>query len=247
MRAYMEAEGCLMQFLAEELSDPEAAPCGKCANCTGERLGAAYPARSGGGGRPFPGAPLVAHRTEKAMAPRLPHSKANAAASPPSFMAAEGRALCKWGDAGFGDLVRDGKRERALRGPPGGSRRGVDPTPLEPAAHDLSGLRVFPSHRHQDAGPGLCEPAGRAAGAAVHRVRAEDPRDGPPEDPPKQFSASQQSGECVRGRGGIRPAEAGVAGGRYGGFPLDVHGSGLEAPEGRRRSGLSICLGRLFG
>ena len=27
-------------------------------------------------------------------------------------MAAEGRALCKWGDAGFGDLVRDGKSDR---------------------------------------------------------------------------------------------------------------------------------------
>jgi len=33
-----------MQFLAEELSDPEAAPCGKCANCTGDRVGAAYAA-----------------------------------------------------------------------------------------------------------------------------------------------------------------------------------------------------------
>jgi ATP-dependent DNA helicase RecQ len=44
MNAYMEADGCLMQFLAEELSDPQAAPCGKCANCTRERLGAAYPA-----------------------------------------------------------------------------------------------------------------------------------------------------------------------------------------------------------
>jgi ATP-dependent DNA helicase RecQ len=44
MNAYMEENGCLMHFLAEELSDPQAAPCGKCANCTGERLGAAYPA-----------------------------------------------------------------------------------------------------------------------------------------------------------------------------------------------------------
>src|SRR5262249_47746278 len=27
------------------------------------------------------------------------------------FRAKEGRALCKWGDAGFGDLVRDGKED----------------------------------------------------------------------------------------------------------------------------------------
>ena len=44
MQAYIDADGCLMEFLAEELSDPQAAPCGKCANCTGERLGADYPA-----------------------------------------------------------------------------------------------------------------------------------------------------------------------------------------------------------
>ena len=35
MSAYMNSRDCLMQFLAEELNDPNAAPCGKCANCTG--------------------------------------------------------------------------------------------------------------------------------------------------------------------------------------------------------------------
>ena len=38
MSAYMNTRDCLMQFLAEELNDPNAAPCGKCANCRGGLL-----------------------------------------------------------------------------------------------------------------------------------------------------------------------------------------------------------------
>ena len=38
MKAYMASEDCLMQFLAEELNDPNAEPCGKCVNCAGHLL-----------------------------------------------------------------------------------------------------------------------------------------------------------------------------------------------------------------
>jgi ATP-dependent DNA helicase RecQ len=38
MKVYMASQDCLMQFLAEALNDPNAEPCGKCANCTGELL-----------------------------------------------------------------------------------------------------------------------------------------------------------------------------------------------------------------
>jgi ATP-dependent DNA helicase RecQ len=34
MRRYVEHKGCLMEFLAQALDDPTAAPCGKCMNCT---------------------------------------------------------------------------------------------------------------------------------------------------------------------------------------------------------------------
>jgi ATP-dependent DNA helicase RecQ len=109
MNAYMEAEGCLMQFLAEELSDPEAAPCGKCANCTGERLGAAYPAQL---------AEEAARFLEHLSLPIEPRKQwpqggtfeSERGRIAAEFRAEEGRALCKWGDAGFGDLVQDGKR-----------------------------------------------------------------------------------------------------------------------------------------
>src|SRR5262249_11821131 len=38
MSLYMSSRDCLMQFLAAELNDLEAAPCGKCANCKGQLL-----------------------------------------------------------------------------------------------------------------------------------------------------------------------------------------------------------------
>jgi ATP-dependent DNA helicase RecQ len=43
MRVYMGSQDCLMQFLAEELNDPNAGPCGKCVNCIGRLLPEEYP------------------------------------------------------------------------------------------------------------------------------------------------------------------------------------------------------------
>ncbi len=37
MLGYLDTEGCRMEFLRRQLDDPEAAPCGRCDNCTGER------------------------------------------------------------------------------------------------------------------------------------------------------------------------------------------------------------------
>src|SRR5439155_957011 len=34
MRRYVEHKGCLMEFLARALDDPNATACGKCMNCT---------------------------------------------------------------------------------------------------------------------------------------------------------------------------------------------------------------------
>ena len=43
MQVYMGSQHCLMQFLAEELNDPDAGPCGKCVNCAGLLLPEDYP------------------------------------------------------------------------------------------------------------------------------------------------------------------------------------------------------------
>ncbi len=38
MRAYQRTDGCRLRFLREQLDDPGATDCGRCDNCTGERL-----------------------------------------------------------------------------------------------------------------------------------------------------------------------------------------------------------------
>ena len=107
MDIYMNSRDCLMQFLAEELNDPNAAPCGKCANCTGKLLPEDYPEELAHAAAEF------LNRLENLILPRkkwptgLPDSIMKGNISP-EYQALEGRARCRWGDPGFGALVRNG-------------------------------------------------------------------------------------------------------------------------------------------
>ena len=47
MRRYVEHKGCLMEFLARALDDPNAAPCGKCMNCANQTERRTPPRESG--------------------------------------------------------------------------------------------------------------------------------------------------------------------------------------------------------
>lgn len=110
MNAYIETGVCLMQFLAEELNDAQAARCGKCANCTGERLGADCPAElAQEAGRFLEHLSLpIEPRKQWPSGATFERERGRIAAE---LRAEEGRALCKWGDAGYADLVREGKRD----------------------------------------------------------------------------------------------------------------------------------------
>ena len=111
MLEYMKTGECLMQFLARALDDPRAEPCGRCANCVGKPL--------------LPvaidtdlanAASMFLRRSYQPIEPRKkwPGGKAfseydfsgNIGAD---LRAEEGRALCLWGDSGWGDMVRSGK------------------------------------------------------------------------------------------------------------------------------------------
>jgi len=148
MGIYMNSRDCLMQFLAEELNDPSAEPCGKCVNCAGQLLPEGYPENLAQAAAEF------LNRLENVILPRKrwpaglpdPAMKGNIA---PEYQALEGRALCRWGDPGFGALVRRGKQRdhrfddqlvaaaaRLIR-----NRWRPDPTP--------SWLTCVPSRRHQ--------------------------------------------------------------------------------------------------
>jgi ATP-dependent DNA helicase RecQ len=110
MQVYMASQGCLMQFLAEELNDPNAGPCGKCVNCAGRLLPEEYPEELAQAAVEFLG------REENPVLPRKqwPAGLADAEMRgniAQERQAREGRALCRWGDAGFGALVRRGKQQ----------------------------------------------------------------------------------------------------------------------------------------
>jgi len=178
MNDYLTSGQCLMQFLASELSDPQAARCGKCANCTGVKLGAAYSRQL---------AEEAARFLDHLDLPIEPRRQWPAGASfegehgriPPELQMQEGRALCRWGDPGLGELVREGKRNGRFAG------RLVDAAielirsrwmPQPPPAW----AACVPSRRHRDLVPELARRLAAALGlplvACIQQVRDTAPQ-----------------------------------------------------------------------
>lgn len=113
MRDYLYSTGCLMKFLQDELNDPNAETCGRCAPCTGnsllpeeyskesvidaveflKRLDQVIEVR-----KMWPGDALVDEYDWKGRIPE-------------SLQMKEGRTLCLWGDPGWGEMVRIGKQK----------------------------------------------------------------------------------------------------------------------------------------
>ena len=110
MKAYMDSPDCLMKFLADALNDPNAGHCGKCANCAGELLPQGFPDGLAQAAMQF------LDRCENPIQPRKrwpsglsdPEMRGNIRLE---HLMQEGRVLCRWGDPGFGALVRRGKRQ----------------------------------------------------------------------------------------------------------------------------------------
>jgi ATP-dependent DNA helicase RecQ len=112
MREYMQSRECLMLFLARELDDESPRPCGRCAVCNGGPL------------VPETFSPDLLReavrflrRGDEPIEPRKQWPP-DALASygwikgniPIDLRAEEGRALCMWGDDGWGEEVRRGRQ-----------------------------------------------------------------------------------------------------------------------------------------
>lgn len=111
MREYLTSRTCLMNFLRAALDDPQTESCGKCSPCRNQPLLPETHAQD---------------RVRRAVAflrrselPIKPRRQWPAAAFPnygwrgniaAELRMEEGRALCLWGDAGWGELVRQGKQ-----------------------------------------------------------------------------------------------------------------------------------------
>jgi ATP-dependent DNA helicase RecQ len=110
MQSYVAYQGCLMEFLARALDDPEARPCGVCANCQGKGFRAEASAELVKQAAAFLGRVDIVLEPRK----RWPQdvSLSQTSVIPAEMRNAPGRSLCYYGDAGWGRQVREGKYER---------------------------------------------------------------------------------------------------------------------------------------
>jgi ATP-dependent DNA helicase RecQ len=120
MQGYADHKECRMQFLASELDDRETLPCGQCENCAPEKvLPTEYDLETG----------LAAAEFMRNVIVEIPPKKLSGQSGedsglrfpqygfPYRFGKLEhqpGRALCYWGDAGWGEVVLQSKRAGKL-------------------------------------------------------------------------------------------------------------------------------------
>ncbi|HSU55294.1 MAG TPA: RecQ family ATP-dependent DNA helicase [Candidatus Dormibacteraeota bacterium] len=123
IKRYVEHEGCLMEFLSKALDDPGAAACGKCMNCTGKRKRQAIAPEIVQAAVEFLRSDeLVIEPRRRWPGPLLPElnkllpdtlerfdNGRPKTVIPERLSAQPGRALCIYGDAGWGEDVERGK------------------------------------------------------------------------------------------------------------------------------------------
>ncbi len=110
VQAFIDERGCLMQFLARSLDDDDPKPCGKCRNCLGEPV-----VRRSYSGRSKEDATVFLRISDIAFECRkwIPQDAFTAyefkTSLPAKLLAEPGRALARWGETGWGELVAKGK------------------------------------------------------------------------------------------------------------------------------------------
>ncbi len=112
MQEYMQTEKCLMQFLANELDDPNPEPCGNCSNCAGKpHFPLEYSDDTAIAALEF------LKRSYIKITPRKIWFKDafptyGFSGTIGDLMAETGRCLCLWGDPAWGQMVKEGKQLR---------------------------------------------------------------------------------------------------------------------------------------
>ena len=180
MQEYMQTEKCLMQFLANELDDPNPEPCGNCSNCVGKPH---FPLEYSDD------TAIAALEFLKRSYIEITRRKIWFKDAFPTYgfsgiigdlMAETGRCLCLWGDPAWGQMVKEGKQ---VRGSFGDSlveasvdliRNRWKPSPFP------TWVTCVPSQRHASLVPDftqrVAEKLGLAYSDCVVKVREHEPQ-----------------------------------------------------------------------
>lgn len=112
MQSYVHHRECLMQFLSEQLDDPSASTCGQCANCDPRQtLSVEYSDATAHAAVEFLGNVLVEIQPRKSVNQRdFSEYDFPSRLQTEGLLFEPGRALCRWGEAGWGEIAKAGKR-----------------------------------------------------------------------------------------------------------------------------------------
>jgi ATP-dependent DNA helicase RecQ len=179
MRAYMATSECLMQFLSRELNDEGAGRCGKCANCLGQGLASEIASPLAGAAVEFLNNLDFPIEPRKKWPDRVGFEGLRGRIAP-ELQNQPGGALCRWGDPGFGDLVREGKQQtgvfsnRLVEAAVRRIRQKWIPDPFP------AWLTCVPSRRHATLVPDFARRLANALGVhfneCIHKVRETEPQ-----------------------------------------------------------------------
>ena len=118
MLAYQATDACRMEFLRRELDDPEAAPCGRCDNCTGQRWTADVAPAGAEAARERLARPGTTVEPRKMWPTGMKELGIDATGKiPAAHLAEPGRALGRLTDIGWGGTLRALLSEQAPDSP----------------------------------------------------------------------------------------------------------------------------------
>jgi ATP-dependent DNA helicase RecQ len=107
MLEYIATDGCRMEYLRQQLDDPEAAPCGRCDNCTGRAWSADVPAAEATAARERLSRPGVDVEPRRMWPSGMKELGVDASGKIAAGLLAEpGRALGRLTDIGWGGTLR---------------------------------------------------------------------------------------------------------------------------------------------
>jgi ATP-dependent DNA helicase RecQ len=107
---YIATDGCLMQFLRHALDDPATEPCGKCARCVGKEIvPSTFDRHLGLAATGFLRRSEIPLEAKKQIPRGSLDAYGLATKFPAELLPNEGRVLSRWGDAGWGSIVAEGK------------------------------------------------------------------------------------------------------------------------------------------